>query len=104
MEQRDKQEIVKEDNVIRIEFEPEKRAVAYDEDKEIGECEFTVNEGVWTITHTGVDSSYGGRGIAEKLLDRVVDEAKAAGVRINPVCSYAAKKFSENKEYRKIQA
>ena len=76
---------------IRIEFEEARQqAAAYDGEKQIGECQYIVDSAhQWTITHTGVRPEYGGRGIAKQLVERVIEEAQARGMRIVPVCSYA---------------
>ena len=82
---------------IRIEFEEARQlAAAYDGEKQIGECQYIVDSANrWTITHTGVRPEYGGRGIARQLVERVIEEAQARGVRIVPACSYA-KRVMEN--------
>lgn len=83
---------------ITVVFEPElNRSAAYIDGKHVGECEFTVEGSVWSITHTGVDSAYGGRGIAKMLVLKVIEEARGRQARINPVCSYA-KRVMEGKE------
>lgn len=88
---------------ITIVFEENaNRSVAYDGGNQIGECEFTVSTGTWTITHTGVRPEYGGRGIARKLVESVIDEARARNVRIVPVCSYAVKVMESSEEYRDV--
>ena len=88
---------------VRIEFRKEEsRSAALDGDKVIGECDVAAEPGMWTITHTIVDPAYGGQGIAAKLLDSVMKEAEKAGVKINPVCSYAAAKCEKVEEYRKL--
>ena len=76
---------------IRIEFEKARQqAVAYDGEKQIGECQFIEDSTTqWTITHTGVRPEYGGRGIAKQLVECIIAEARARGVRIVPACSYA---------------
>ena len=54
--------------MIKIEFrEKEKKSIAYDLDKQIGECDFEETNDTWNITHTEVDSAYGGQGIAKNL-------------------------------------
>ena len=84
------------DEVIRIPFEPENhRSAAYDGEKQVGECLLRVNGAEWTITHTGVDPSYGGRGIAKDLVLAVVEAARAANAKLIPRCSYAAKVLSK---------
>ena len=79
------------------------RSVALDGGDVIGECDFTVNGLVWTITHTGVDPAYGGKGIAKKLVNKVIEEARVRQTRILPLCSYAAKMMGKE-EYRDVLA
>ena len=78
--------------MIKILFEIEKkRAVAYDIHIEIGECDFIENNGTWNIIHTGVNSKYQGQGIARKLVECVIKNAKEYNKKIIAECSYARK-------------
>lgn len=78
--------------MIKILFEIEKkRAVVYDDNKEIGECDFIDNNGTWNIIHTGVNSKYQGQGIARKLVECVIKNAKEYNKKIIAECSYARK-------------
>lgn len=78
--------------MIKILFEIEnKRAAAYDNDVEIGECDFIENNGTWNIIHTGVNSKYQGQGIARKLVECVIKNAKEYNKKIIAECSYARK-------------
>jgi Predicted acetyltransferase len=43
-----------------------------------------------TITHTGVPSAVGGKGIAAALTQVALDTARVNGWRVVPTCSYAA--------------
>lgn len=52
-----------------------------------------------TITHTYVSENMRGQGIAEKLLNKVIEYAISKGKKILPVCSYAKKKLSKE-EYK----
>jgi uncharacterized protein len=54
------------------------------------ELDYTVADGVMSITHTRVPQEIGGRGIAADLMRAALDAATAQGWRVNPVCSYAA--------------
>ena len=88
---------------IRIDFEPDRwRATAYDETTEIGVCTFSEEGKTWTIEHTYVEPSYRDKGIADKLVEKVVTEAQAKGMKINPVCSYAREWFDKNREYKRM--
>ncbi len=44
---------------------------------------------VMTITHTGVPSQVGGRGIAAELTRHALEDARAHGWKVRPLCSYA---------------
>jgi hypothetical protein len=54
------------------------------------ELDYTVANGVMTITHTGVPAPIGGRGIAAELMRAALKVADERGWSINPACSYAA--------------
>jgi len=53
--------------------------------------------------HTFVDPSLRGHGIAEKLLDRLVEEMKEQDKKIVPHCSYVVSMFRrKNEKYKDI--
>ena len=52
--------------------------------------------------HTGVREAYEGKGIARKLVLKVVEAARAKGVRILPVCSYAKKLMTSQEEFKDL--
>lgn len=82
--------------------ENENRSAACIDGKQAGECEFSVSGGVWTITHTGVRPEYGGRGLAKKLVLKVIEAARERNAKIVPLCSYAAKMTEGKEEYRDV--
>ena len=78
--------------MISIKFiRKENRAVAYDHDIEIGECEFKELENIWNIIHTGVDRKYQGQGIAKRLVKCVIENSKECNKKVIAECSYAKK-------------
>ncbi len=78
--------------MIKIVFkEKEKRSIAYDLNKQIGECDFEETNDTWNITHTEVDSTYQGQGIAKKLVENVIQNAQKLNKKIEATCSYAKK-------------
>lgn len=74
--------------MIKINFEGNK-SVAYDDNKIVGECDFLEKEDTWNIVHTEVDEEYQGQGIARKLVECVIENAKKVNKRIMADCSYA---------------
>jgi len=67
----------------------ENRAVARDNENIIGECDFEIFENTWNIVHTEVDSKYQGQGIAKRLVECVIENAKLQNKKLNADCSYA---------------
>jgi uncharacterized protein len=52
--------------------------------------DYTLCDGVMTITHTGVPQPIAGRGIAADLMRATLNAARSAGWKVDPACSYAA--------------
>ncbi|WP_370460356.1 GNAT family N-acetyltransferase [Cytobacillus firmus] len=61
-------------------------------------------DSVITIDHTYVSDSLRGQGIAGKLLESVVQEARSKGYKIVPACSYAKAVFDRKSEYQDLLA
>ncbi|GHG07869.1 GNAT family N-acetyltransferase [Streptomyces filamentosus] len=52
--------------------------------------------------HTEVDDAYAGQGLASILVTQALDDVRAAGMRIVPVCPYVAKFLKKHEEYADI--
>ena len=52
-------------------------------------ADYRLKDGVMAITHTEVAPPLEGRGIAGELVQAVLDHAKANGLKVLPLCSYA---------------
>ena len=88
---------------MQIIFEPEHfRSAAYDGETRVGVAEIEEARGYWVITHTEVDPAYEGQGIARRLIEEIVAEARRAGKKIVPLCSYADKMMTGKEEYRDV--
>lgn len=65
-----------------------------------GEITFTHRrEGVISADHTGVPDAMGGRGVAKALLQFMLDDARAAGFRIIPLCPYVRAQYARHPEW-----
>ena len=81
------------------------RTIAKDGEKIIGECDWNINGDIWSFDHTFVDPSYGGQGIAKRLVDCAFEEAIRNDAKVKPICSYVKKVFDKNpKEFCDIKA
>lgn len=70
-----------------------------------GEAEMTYSRAGTSrliIDHTGVPDSLRGTGIGEALVRRAVEDARAEGVKIIPLCPFAAAMFRKHAELRDV--
>ncbi len=72
-----------------IRHDPGAHQFAADVDGNRAHLDYTLADGVMTITHTRVPTAIGGRGIAGELMAAALDAARTAGWRVVPACSYA---------------
>ena len=85
--------------MIEIVFKiKENRSIAYDNDKEIGECVFVENKDIWNIVHTGEDGANQGQGIEKKIVNCIIENAKKENKNLIANCSYAKIVLERNKE------
>lgn len=69
------------------------------------EMTFRIAEnGTITIDHTGVPREYEGRGIAAKLVNKAIADAREQGFKITPVCSYVVAQFRRHPEWADLLA
>ena len=61
--------------------------------------DYTLDDGVMTISHTGVPSSVGGRGIASSLVEAALTTARDRGWKVEPACSYAMNWMERHPEF-----
>jgi uncharacterized protein len=54
--------------------------------------------------HTLVPRAFEGRGIAAKLVDALIEDAKAEGFRVDPACSYVAAQFRRHPDWAELLA
>lgn len=67
-------------------------------------AEYTLDGTRQTFTHTFVPGELRGRGIAEQLVRTALEDARAAGRRIAPQCSYVARYVERHPEYQPLVA
>ena len=82
----------------------ENEVYAMEEWKKVGYLQYEEEGKLWQASHTEVDTAYGGRGIAGKLVDKLADEARLRNKKIYPSCPYVAKKFDQDPKYKDLDA
>lgn len=68
-----------------------------------GRLTWTSRGAVRVAEHTLVPPEFAGRGIAGRLVDALVADARAEGFRIAPTCSFVAARFARHPEWSDLQ-
>lgn len=69
---------------------------------EAGELDYRMHEGRRVFIHTGVRDEYEGQGLAGKLATRVLDDARAEGLKVIPQCPYVRGFIERHEEYQDL--
>lgn len=81
---------------VEITLDEETNTVlAYIDNKRVGECVYVTTKEKINIVHTEVDEDYKGKGIAGKLVDRIITYAEEQNKRIVADCSYAKNRIEK---------
>lgn len=67
-----------------------------------GELDFRTIEGRRAPVHTGIRDRYEGQGLAGQLARRALDDARAEGLRVVPLCPYVAGFIAKHPEYQDL--
>lgn len=89
---------------IHIEHDKAGNRFSAEVDGHTCEVDYRLADGVMTITHTGVPSAVGGRGIAGELTRFALDAARANGWKVVPACTYAEGFMQKHSEYDDLRA
>lgn len=87
-----------------IEHNTDRHRFEYVEDDMQSVLDYQLDDGIMTITHTGVPSALGGRGIAADLTRTALDVARREGWRVRPACSYAQTYIRRHADYQDLLA
>jgi predicted GNAT family acetyltransferase len=70
----------------------------------IGRLTWTLRGAVRVAEHTLVPEEIGGRGVAGRLVEALIEDARTHGFRIDPACSYVAAAFARHPEWSALRA
>lgn len=70
----------------------------------MGRLTWTARDGVHVADHTIVPPEIGGRGVAAKLVEALVADAREKGFKIRPQCSYVAAAFDRHPDWADLRA
>jgi hypothetical protein len=89
---------------MNVQHQPENERFAVVADGEEAVVDYRIEDGVMSITHTGVPEAIGGRGIAGDLVRAAFDFARAEGLKVRPLCSYAETWSRRHADYADVLA
>lgn len=87
--------------------ESDRRGMFYLEDNSgiTSELTYTLQEnGIMIIDHTETRPALEGKGLASKLVKKIVDHARENNFKIDPLCPFAEVQFDLHKDYRDVLA
>ena len=70
----------------------------------IGRLTYVRRGDVLVAEHTLVPPAIGGRGVAGKLVEALMADARAEGFRVDPQCSYVDAAFRKHPEWADLRA
>lgn len=70
----------------------------------IGRLTWVQHGQVRVAEHTLVPSDIGGRGVAARLVEALIADARTQGFRIDPACSYVEAAFRRHPEWAELKA
>jgi predicted GNAT family acetyltransferase len=82
----------------------ELRYEAWAGDTLAGLIRYTLDGDVLTMVHTEVEPAFEGEGLGSKLVSGALDDVRAQGKRIRPLCPFVAAHVRGHPEYRDLVA
>ena len=67
-----------------------------------GTIRYTLDGDVVTLVHTEVEPRYEGHGVAAELVKGALDDIRARGKKVRPVCEYVRAYLERHDEYRDL--
>ena len=67
-------------------------------------ADYRLAAGVMELTHTEVAPAVEGRGVGGDLIEAALDHARAQGLKVRPLCSYARYYMDEHPETAALRA
>lgn len=80
------------------------RYEAIEDDTLVSQIDYTVNGDVVSFTHTGTPVAHRNRGLAAQLTAFALDDVRASGRKVAPLCPYTAAYVTSHPEYADLVA
>lgn len=73
-------------------------------DEQVGFAQYREQGDVVVMPHTVVPEQFGGRGFAGQIVQFALDDIRAAGKKVDPVCPYVAGWIEKHPDYANLVA
>jgi len=83
---------------------PERQRFELIEDGKLAYADYRIEGDVMVIPYVYADPALRGHGTAGRLMTGVLDAARERGLKVEPVCGYAAAFLQRHAEYRDLRA
>ena len=60
---------------------------------------YGLDDGTITLYHTEIDAAFEGRGLAAQLVSRALDDIRARGLHMIPLCPFVRSYIDRHREY-----
>jgi predicted GNAT family acetyltransferase len=85
---------------VTVRDRPEELRYEIEEDGEVaGFIAYRRGDGVITMVHTDVDPKWEGRGVGSELVRGALDDVRARGLKVRPLCPFVAAFITRHPEY-----
>ena len=64
-----------------------------------GFMDYKIRGDVFVAIHTEIDPAFGGQGLGSRLVSSVLDEVRASGRRLSPLCPFVQRFLEGHPEY-----
>jgi predicted GNAT family acetyltransferase len=93
------------DSSVRVVDNPDKaRYEAYVGDELAGFATYRARPGTVVLVHTEVDDAFEGRGVGGRLAAGALDDLRARGVKVEPLCPFIARYIQRHPEFSDLVA
>ena len=72
------------------------------EGRDAGYADYIQGDGVRDFHHTVIDPEFRGQGLSKPLIQAALDDTRAAGDKVRPLCSAVAGFIEKHPEYRDL--
>lgn len=89
-------------NELEVTHNPDKKRFETYIDEKLSKLDYIQDGKNFVITHVGVHPDLRGQGVAGRIVQTGLEHAKENGLRVVPMCSYAAAYIRRHPEYAEL--